>query len=246
MRRIKFSYQICSSCKDKEGTVAVWDIAELIAMNLLDERLYKQIADKNKIITSTRNVEEKFNGSNVIGGIETGLVYQTWAQYITKMHEIKPAIVRNESIYTSLTNGFDGFKMVKHSKDGSELYILYFVVNELDEEDRFKDCNVKIVLIAEKKTRKGKENEPFSDELLIPFYCQLWKLATEGKKVMTFDGMKHLFCYSLQFVVDIPINIILLGIQSHKSLFGCKNCTCKAVTSLKIFSSFNFHSFSQK
>ena len=75
-----------------------------------------------------------------------------------------------------------------------------------------------------------KEDTPFSDDLLIPLYSQLFELSTKGANKKFWGAEKHLFVLSTLFANELPINRFLLGIEEHSSAFGCGSCTVKSVS----------------
>ena len=88
----------------------------------------------------------------------------------------KKGIPLDQVLVVNLTSNFDGVRMFNSSTTNGEVYIWYSKIVQLKELST-KEENILILAVLEKK-----KDTPFSDDLFILLYSQLFELSTKGAK----------------------------------------------------------------
>ena len=118
----------------------------------------------------------------------------TGASFLSFLHHLREFLVKKglpleDLLIINLTSNFEGVRMFKYSTDNSEVYIWYSKIVQL-KEDGTKEDSILIFAVLEHK-----EDVIFSDDLLIPFYSQMFDLATKGAVRTVNGGEKHLLIF---------------------------------------------------
>ena len=155
-----------------------------------------------------------FKRKSEIEGEMAGAAFLSFVQYL-RVFLRKKGLNPNDVVFLNLTSNFDGVSMFKKDTGNGEVYIRYAKIVQLGDLGT-KEENIVILAVLEKK-----KDTPFSDDLLIPLYSQMFNLGTKGAKREVNGAEKHLFIFFTLFANDMPISRFLLGIEGRCSAFGC-------------------------